>query len=121
MSNLGDRRPWEAARHDVRHELPSAGQYGQPVLPRGRVPECAVTVLVDGDDRAAQSPELQGELLLELRDFAHVEDDGAALCATPESVIPVMAGRAEQFVGMPEDVAAATWALGQDVLERLRG
>lgn len=43
-----------------------------------------------------------------------------SLCATPESPIPVMAGRAEQLVGMPEEVAAATWALAQDLLDRLR-
>ena len=30
-----------------------------------------------------------------------------------------MAGRAEQYVGSPEDVAAATWALASDVLESL--
>lgn len=37
----------------------------------------------------------------------------------PDSLIPVMAGRAEELVGSPEDVAAATWALIQEIVERI--
>jgi hypothetical protein len=35
------------------------------------------------------------------------------------SPLPVMAGRAEEFVGDPGDVAQATWALVRDVLDRV--
>lgn len=41
------------------------------------------------------------------------------LCGSPEALIPTMAGRAEAFVGSPPDVAAAMWALAQELLERL--
>jgi hypothetical protein len=41
------------------------------------------------------------------------------LCGSPEALIPKMAGRAEALVGSPTDVAAAMWALAQDLLERL--
>ncbi len=38
---------------------------------------------------------------------------------THESLIPAMAGRAEENVGDPEDVSQRTWALIQDVLDAL--
>jgi hypothetical protein len=38
-------------------------------------------------------------------------------CSSPQALVPAMAGRAEQFVGRPADVAEATWALAQDVLD----
>jgi len=41
------------------------------------------------------------------------------LCATPESVIPQMAGQAEALVGNPTEVAAGMWALAQDLIRRL--
>jgi hypothetical protein len=41
------------------------------------------------------------------------------LCGTAEGVLPTMAGRTEELVGSPADVAQATWALVQDVLDRL--
>lgn len=40
-----------------------------------------------------------------------------ALCSSPEALVPAMAGRAEQFVGSPPDVAEAMWAMAQDVLD----
>jgi hypothetical protein len=42
------------------------------------------------------------------------------LAASPASPLCVMAGRAEELVGDPEQVAAATWALVQEILERLQ-
>jgi hypothetical protein len=42
-----------------------------------------------------------------------------SLCDTPEALIPIMVGRAEALVGSPTDVAAAMWALAQDLVERL--
>ena len=41
------------------------------------------------------------------------------LCETPQSLIPVMAGRAEELVGNPGDVAEAAWALTQEILDGL--
>jgi len=38
---------------------------------------------------------------------------------THQSLIPAMAGRAEELVGDPEDVAQQTWALIQDILDSL--
>ena len=40
-------------------------------------------------------------------------------CATPDGLVPVMAGRTEALIGSPAEVAAAMWALAQDLLERL--
>jgi hypothetical protein len=42
-----------------------------------------------------------------------------ALSESPEAVLPLMAGRAEELVGSPPDVAQATWILVQDVLDRV--
>lgn len=39
------------------------------------------------------------------------------LSGSPESLVPVLAGRAEEIVGDPGEVAQATWALIQDLLE----
>lgn len=40
---------------------------------------------------------------------------------THEALIPTMAGRAEQLVGDPEDVAQRTWALIQEILDDVGG
>jgi hypothetical protein len=42
------------------------------------------------------------------------------LSATLDSLIPQMAGRAEEIAGDPEDVSQRTWALVQDVLDAMR-
>ncbi|MGH7804777.1 MAG: GSU2403 family nucleotidyltransferase fold protein [Candidatus Binatia bacterium] len=41
------------------------------------------------------------------------------LSERPDSLIPSMAGRTERFVGRPDDVAASTWALIQEIAERI--
>lgn len=41
------------------------------------------------------------------------------LASSPEADLCVMAGRAEERAGDPEGVASRTWALAQDVLDRL--
>jgi hypothetical protein len=43
------------------------------------------------------------------------------LADTHESLIPTMAGRAEELVGDPEDVSQRTWALIQEILDDIRG
>lgn len=43
----------------------------------------------------------------------------AELADTHQAPIPTMAGRAEELVGDPEDVAQSTWALVQDVLDHV--
>ena len=43
----------------------------------------------------------------------------AELTATPGSLVPHMAGRVEQLLGSPEEVAQSTWALVQDLVDRL--
>jgi hypothetical protein len=43
----------------------------------------------------------------------------AVLAAEPSSTLCVMAGRAEGLAGDPEGVAARTWGLAQELLERL--
>jgi hypothetical protein len=42
-----------------------------------------------------------------------------SLCETSRSPIPARAGRAEELVGSPADVAEATWVLVQEILERM--
>jgi hypothetical protein len=39
----------------------------------------------------------------------------------PGALIPTMAGRAEELVGDPQDVAQRTWALIQEILDDVRG
>lgn len=43
------------------------------------------------------------------------------LAGDPTALMPVMAGRAEEFAGDPVEVAQSTWALVQDVLDGLDG
>ena len=43
------------------------------------------------------------------------------LADTHESLIPTMAGRAEELVGDPEDVSQRTWALIQEILDDVQG
>lgn len=62
--------------------------------------------LLRGDDVAGPPTE---RALTWLREFAE----------THESLVPAMAGRAEENVGDPEDVSQRTWALIQDVLDAL--
>ena len=43
----------------------------------------------------------------------------AELSAAPEALVPLMAGRFEELLGAPEEVSQSTWALIQDLLDRL--
>jgi hypothetical protein len=42
------------------------------------------------------------------------------LAETHESLIPMMAGRAEAIVGDPEDVSQRAWVLVQEILDEIR-
>ena len=42
------------------------------------------------------------------------------LADTHESLIPLMAGRAKELAGDPEDFSQRTWALTPDILDEMR-
>lgn len=72
---------------------------------------------------ATNADEIAGDMRLVLRDrvaatvASRALDWLAELAGTHEALIPTMAGRAEEIIGDPEDVAQRTWALIQELLE----
>ena len=76
---------------------------------------------------ATNADEDAADMRLVLRDrvagtvAARALDWLAELADTHEALIPTMAGRAEEIIGDPEDVAQRTWALIQELLEHVRG
>ncbi len=75
--------------------------------------------------RAVSAAEVVADLRLALGDDVAGPVTGRALswlgelAGTHESLIPMMAGRAEEIVGDPEDVAQRTWVLIQEILETI--